>query len=86
MKVMCIKDGSWINARTHNPTECKPSYGEICTVTESFRHEGKLYYSLHEHPLSFDGKIRRFLSTNFIPCSDIDELELVNEKEIVNAD
>lgn len=54
--------------------------GEVYTVTDTWPYEGKLFYELAERPPECV-----YLSTRFIPLSNIDELELVNEKEEVHA-
>lgn len=54
--------------------------GEIYTVTGTWPYEGKLFYELAERPPECV-----YLSTRFIPLSDIEETELVNNKEEVYA-
>lgn len=88
MRVLCIVDSSWIEKKKTwygrmKWVDCKgPNYGDICTVVGSYYDEGDLYYLIlewcpkHDH----DG----YIADEFIPLSEIDELELVNEKQLVN--
>lgn len=77
MKVICIDDSKW-----HNDSRC-PSFSEICTVEKSFLSpsNGSPVYSFFEYPTEPPSIYRCFAQQFFIPLSDIDETELVNEKE-----
>jgi hypothetical protein len=79
MKVVCIDDTKW-----HKDFSC-PSFSEVCTVSESSvsRVSGELVYSFFEYPTPIGHGFRHFSQKYFAPVSDIDETELVNEKEEV---
>lgn len=73
MKVMCIKQGEWnMVKRGLMAPHTHPKYGEICTVV----YEDHDSYLLEEHDAYYT---KRW----FIPCSDIEETELINHKEEV---
>ena len=77
MKVMCVKAGAWNGACIK---ECKPhiapSFGEICTVVGREVTGSVTYYNLEEY-----GGLENFWNSNhFIPLSDIDELELIEQR------
>lgn len=50
--------------------------GESYTVANAFNYWGELFYELAERP-----GVCIYLSTRFIPLSNINELELINTKE-----
>jgi len=77
MKVMCIND-KWENTATREPCGGM-QYGEIATVVGECTRFSRSYYEFSEYPgEAYDKK-------NFIPLSEIDETELVNQRENVNA-
>lgn len=90
MRVFCINSDGWIEKKKNlfgfgwaRWVDCDgPTYGDTCNVVGSYWDEGLLYYLLLEWPAQHteDG----FLADEFIPLSEIDELELVNEKQLVN--
>lgn len=69
MKVLCIKHDSVTVQGKETPVLLKE--GECYTVIGSFERFGNVYYELDE---IWDV---RFNSNLFIPCSDIDEREIV---------
>jgi hypothetical protein len=79
MKVMCIDDTKW-----HKDSKC-PAFGEICTVEKSFNcpGSGTPSYSFFEYPIEPPAQYRCFSQSRFVPLSEIDETELVNEREQV---
>jgi len=77
MKVMCIDDKFVF----YDGSE--PKYGEIVTASQC-----QVYnecYDLAEYPKDSFGMIQSFKKIRFIPLSDIDETELVKERELLNA-
>ena len=85
MKVMCIKEGNWKDLDRGLNNSFAPKYGEFCTVIDNFSCRHGALYVLKEYHTDSDLNVHYFLAKFFIVCSDIDELELVNEKESVNA-
>lgn len=81
MRVMCIDDTKW-----DNKSRC-PVFGEICTIEKSFisPFSGNPVYSFVEYPVAPPQIFRCFYQKYFVPLSDIDETELVNEKEQSHA-
>lgn len=81
MKVVCIDDTKW-----HKDSKC-PSFMEVCTVSGSgpSPHSGELVYSFYEYPPLTGCAFRNFSQKYFAPVSDIEETELVKEKEEVYA-
>lgn len=79
MKVMCIKDGQWRGKLTGDPAE-GPKYGEVVTVVDEVTTSDKDVYILQEYP-----DARGYAKKRFIPLSDIDETELVSEREAVGV-
>jgi len=75
MKVMCIDDKFQI-IKNH------PQYGEIVTAYQSERITE--CYRLLEYMTDKDGLENHFSKKRFIPLSDIDETELVKERELLN--
>lgn len=72
MKVLCIRE-EWVNRG-----EGDPSFGDTCTVIDSYDFMGKLIYILKEypHPGGYE-------AAAFVPLSDIDESELILERQEV---
>lgn len=97
MRVMCInKYSGWnfipykgksfwfIHFKPKKTPSIGPSFGEVCTVVNSYvsPNNNSLYYLLQEY---LKTPIAGFPHEEFIPLSEIDELELVNEKQLVNS-
>lgn len=81
MRVICIEakiDGNFYKL-------LKPLVeGAHYNVTNEYK-DGVLYYELAEYPekrIGFKLVTFSFEASCFIPCSEIDELELVNEKQL----
>ncbi len=78
MKVLCI-DGvrvgtpSMLNAYKAKKPDCLAE-GEIYTVLEEMYFLGRKCYTLDER-----NPMQPYLASRFIPLSNIDEMELVNE-------
>jgi hypothetical protein len=79
MKMMCIDD----NFITKDGFE--PKFGEIVTATQTREPEFYDCYDLLEYPLDSEGNEICFDKKHFAPLSDIDETELIKERELVNA-
>jgi len=81
MKMMCIKEGQWVRATDYKPADGpNPQYGDIVTVIDQRIITGLEVVILAEY-YSLMGYLRKW----FIPLSDIDETEMIREKELVNA-
>ena len=83
MQVMCIKNGTWVG-RLSGPHKSGPSFGEVCHVfnSEVDSLTGMLFYELAEYPFNMkSGKPQSFVSTEFIPLSDIDEKNIIAERQ-----
>lgn len=76
MKVMCIDD-RFISRHNGEKTLVNPQVGEIVTVTCT---KDNGFYVLQEYPTNGFGDTA-WNPTKFIPLSDIDETELVKERE-----
>jgi hypothetical protein len=76
MKVICIDD-VWETIGVCGPA---PVFGEIVTVFESISDETGDWYKLEEYDPN-----EVFGQEGFAPLSDIDEIELVKERELVNV-
>lgn len=83
MRVICI-DSKLHSNETKNYGIFKPIEGDVYTVikeTVAFDNKDKpvvCYVFLEDSERLLHNKIK------FIPCSEIDELELINEKELTN--
>lgn len=56
-KMVCIKRGAWVGARTSRPTVVpSPNYGEIVTVVGHRMLNGHKYFILAEYPTLVPGK------------------------------
>lgn len=77
MKVMCIDD------KPGQYSRCPFKVGEIVTVKQCPAFENN--YDVIEYPSTPDGQLCSWSKTRFIPLSDIDETELVKERELENA-
>lgn len=75
MKVMCIDDTYSFKDGT------EPKYGEIVTASQCDQY--KECYDLKEYPINSFGVPQSFRKKRFIPLSDIDEAELIKERELV---
>jgi hypothetical protein len=79
MKVLCISP--IVSTDKGYEKAPRPEVGDIDAVIETIQvFNGSIYYSLERF-----GKDLGYRSDHFAPLSDIDETELVNEKETVNA-
>ena len=78
MKVMCINDD--FLEKDGN----EPKVGEIVTVV-GICQKYKGNYFLLEYPRCKQGIRISFRPNRFAPISDIDEKELIKERELVNA-
>jgi len=76
MKVMCISE----NFLFFDGFE--PKVGEILTAHQCPVYEAD--FDIIEYPFDSKGNPQSFRKNNFAPLSDIDEMELVNERELVN--
>ena len=74
MKVMCIDDNFLIKDGN------EPKIGEVVTVIDICE-INKGNYILSEYPVSKNGIPLCFIPNRFIPLSDIDETELVKQRE-----
>lgn len=80
MKVMCIKSGKWVSKTGRDGWG--PQYGETCTVVD----ESNSAYQLAEYYVNpVDGVRESYIKKHFIPLSDIDETELVNELQTADT-
>jgi len=77
MKAMCIDD------KQGKYSKCPFKVGDIVTVKQCPVFEGN--YDVIEYPSSHNGQLCSWVKTRFIPLSDIDEKELIKERELVNA-
>lgn len=75
MKVMCIDD------KPMDSRGIYPKFGEIVTVSQCPIFPQN--YDVAEYPNGKDGNPQSMRKTRFIPISDIDETELVKERELV---
>lgn len=76
MKVMCIKNGLWKSKLLGFGT-FGPSFGDICTVNSV---DGDDYW-LNEWPTNEAGTPTTWHKKNFIPLSNIDEMELLEQRQ-----
>lgn len=80
MKLLCIKEGCWVNNFTGRPTQKGPTYGEECLVLKTDE-EG--YYHIKGYEYDKWGFRRFFNPKYFIPLSEIDETEMVREHKVL---
>lgn len=81
MKLFCIKDGPWLHAKDNRPADGpSPQYGDIVTVASERNVAGHAVVVLVEFSNPFG-----YLKKWFVPLSDIDETEMVREKQMVEA-
>lgn len=74
---MCIDDS------IGTPDGIYPNVGEIVTVIQChFFHQN---YFVLEYPFGKSGFQQSIRKSRFIPISNIDEKELIKERELVNA-
>jgi hypothetical protein len=76
MKVMCITE-DWITIRGTGD-EPRPKFGDIDEVIGDFVHNGEQYYYLARF-----GKEHVYGKRHFAPISEIDEMEMIREKEMI---
>lgn len=77
-KVMCVGNVNQVRLpKEVNKKLPYPSIGELCSVTGKVSAFGATYYTLEDY-----GTVK-YLSTYFAVIPEIDEMELVNEKELV---
>lgn len=82
MKVMCIKNGEWLDDSYGSNFDLYPSFGEIVTASQCPVYSD--CFDLKEYPT--DGRRpTSWLKIHFIPLSTIDETELIKEREEVFA-
>lgn len=80
MKVMCISDFIENHMKLYMP---KLKVGEIYTVIKETNQNGFSFYLLGEY---IDTNFNYWYEQScFIPLSDIDETELIKQRELVNA-
>lgn len=75
MRVMCIYGGPWYEHRSGKVWLANypaPPYGEVCVVID----EQEPGFKLEEYPLPSD---LFWDKSKFIPCSEMDETEMVRE-------
>lgn len=81
MKAMCIKQGDWVYINTGKIAPGNhPKYGDIVTILREQEKRGSICLILLEFPYP-EGYLKRW----FIPCSEIDETELIAEREAVGV-
>lgn len=80
MRVMCISDYIENEMKSYMP---KLKVGEIYTVIKETKESGFYFYLLSEH-INPDFNYW-YEKSCFIPLSDIDETELIKQRELVNA-
>ena len=78
MKVMCIDDRPPLFS-----SAIMPKYGEIVTASQCTCHYD--CYIIAEYLFTIQGYPQSIPKKRFIPLSDIDETELIKERELVNA-
>ncbi len=77
MKAMCINDN------VVNTIGIYPKVGEVLTVKQSDFYPDN--YVVLEYPIDKSGHHQSFGKYRFIPLSDIDETELIKERELINT-
>lgn len=70
---MCINENFPVAKEQGQPIPC---YGEIVTITKEFHTEWGLYYELEGYPKDYG-----YDADKFIPLSEIDEREMVRERD-----
>lgn len=79
MKVLCIKNGAWYYRKSKNPVLHKcPKFGDIVTVSGTSVIDG--WYILAEYPNTGEPEYG-WNPKNFIELSDIDEKELLEQRQ-----
>jgi len=77
MRVMCIKEGKWTSGFPG------PQYGDVCDASTSPVWPD--FYIIPVYAITPDGRRRHLAKDKFITLSEIDETELVNQRENVAA-
>lgn len=77
MKVLCIKNGVWSVNGFKDPYG--PKFGEIVTATQCPVYKNN--YDILEYPLDTDGTPTSYAKKSFIPISNIDETEMIKQRE-----
>lgn len=75
MRVVCIKEPT--KESIAPGIKSRVRVGEFYEVIDQIEAYGDVYYELSVHPNGY------YRQDYFVPCSDIDETELVNKKEEV---
>lgn len=77
MRAICIHTGAWID--NDGLIFTGPEFGEDVYVTQCkvWHHN----YNVQGYGVQPDGRIYSYRKENFIPLSDIDETELVTQKQ-----
>lgn len=78
MRVVCI-DAS-VGKKSGEVPNFKE--GQVCNAIQSPIYKNS--YNVLESLYSTDGRLQSWYKDRFIPLSEIDELELVNKKQLVN--
>jgi hypothetical protein len=79
MKVMCIDDNFTCTEHKIKATVTHPKVGEICTIIDRWE-SGSYVLAEYKYYLGYECA---WGCNKFIPLSDIDETELVKERELV---
>jgi hypothetical protein len=84
MKVMCISE-DFYNHFIESKPPIHPKIGEVLTVLGDSPLDAD-FYIIEEYPSNgIFARNATWRKCNFAPISDIDETELVKERELVNA-
>ena len=71
---MCIKQGRWVHRSGKVSEDRDPEYGDICKVEREININSTLVYCL-------SGYVGIYNADKFIPLSDIDETEILAQRE-----
>jgi hypothetical protein len=74
MRVICVND------KVVNPFCNYPKFGEVVNVSQCDVRDD--HYDVQEYPLDINGNPQSIAKYRFIPLSDIDETELIKEREL----
>lgn len=78
MRVICIQKANRLNGKPADNRIPQPEEGNVYNVAAQYDFEEKAFYVLCEFPSN-----NIFEASMFIPLSDLDETELVNESEFL---